>query len=59
MAKEMKTPERLLRVPFCPGCGHGIFVRLMQEVIEEKGLSERYISGSRDNEAEHPEPENQ
>lgn len=44
MAKEMKTPERLLRVPFCPGCGHGIFVRLMQEVIEEKGLSERYIS---------------
>lgn len=25
---------------FCPGCGHGLAVRLIAEVMEEMGLSE-------------------
>ncbi|MCD8149156.1 MAG: thiamine pyrophosphate-dependent enzyme [Clostridiales bacterium] len=28
---------------FCPGCGHGIVVRVLCEVLEEKGLSNRNI----------------
>ena len=29
---------------FCPGCGHGLAVRLIAEVIEEMGLSEQLLA---------------
>ena len=29
---------------FCPGCGHGLAVRLIAEVMEEMGLSEQLLS---------------
>ena len=28
---------------FCPGCGHGIVVRLLAEIIEENNLKSREI----------------
>ena len=31
---------------FCPGCGHGLAVRLIAEVMEEMGLSEK-LPGNR------------
>lgn len=41
MAKELRTPRNIKKVSFCGGCGHGIFSRLMQEVLEEKGLLDK------------------
>ena len=29
---------------FCPGCGHGLAVRLIAEVMEEMGLSEQLLA---------------
>ena len=29
---------------FCPGCGHGLAVRLIAEVMEEMGLSEKLLA---------------
>ena len=29
---------------FCPGCGHGLAVRLIAEVVEEMGLSEKLLA---------------
>jgi 2-oxoglutarate ferredoxin oxidoreductase subunit beta len=43
MAK-MKYPEQIVaNIPFCPGCGHGIIVRLMVECVEELGYAERVV----------------
>lgn len=41
MAKELRTPKNIKGVGFCPGCGHSIFTRIMQEVLEEKGLLDK------------------
>ena len=30
-------------VPYCPGCGHGIALRLIGEVIDELGMFERIV----------------
>ncbi len=43
MAREFRTPETITSNPWCPGCGHGIFARLVQEVLTEKGLLDRNI----------------
>ena len=43
MAKEFKAPKNIKYVGFCPGCGHSIFVRLMQEVLEEKGYLDKNV----------------
>ncbi len=71
MPKEMKAPECLGVHTYCPGCGHGIFVRLIHEILEEKGLIENnvcvigsgcssnlkgFIKGSNKIEAHHGRP---
>lgn len=38
-----KGPNNLRNFNWCPGCGHGIFVRLVEEVLEEKGLVENNV----------------
>jgi 2-oxoglutarate ferredoxin oxidoreductase subunit beta len=39
-----KRPALLSRPSnFCPGCGHGIVVRLLAELIEEKGVQSREV----------------
>lgn len=39
-----KRPEMISRpTSFCPGCGHGVVVRLMAEIIEENKLSSREV----------------
>lgn len=44
MAAERKAPSTIYGVnSFCPGCGHGIVVRLVAEVVEEMGLAENTI----------------
>lgn len=45
MEKVFARPSTLveLPLPFCPGCGHGIIVRLMCEVLEEMELVERTV----------------
>jgi len=46
MAVAKKVPEKILRqVPFCPGCGHGIVVRLIMECVEELGYNDNIIFG--------------
>lgn len=41
MALVKKAPKGIDKRPntYCPGCGHGIVVRLIAEVMEEKGLT--------------------
>lgn len=43
---KLKAPERITftRSGFCPGCGHGIAGRLIAEVAEEMGLSDKLIT---------------
>lgn len=36
-------PNTIRDFKWCPGCGHGVFVRLVQEVLSEKGLTERNV----------------
>lgn len=43
MAKYTRYPELLSPNGWCPGCGYGIFTRLLYEVIEEKGLSQKHV----------------
>ncbi len=43
MALSLKTPSLYQVGKWCPGCGHGIFNRLVQEVLEEKGLLENNV----------------
>lgn len=41
MAMTKKAPELLSGTnSFCPGCGHGIIIRLIAEVLEEMGLKQ-------------------
>ena len=42
---ELKAPERVTWTTsgFCPGCGHGIAFRLISEVMEEMGLSDKLL----------------
>src|SRR5574344_1007690 len=42
--KVFKIPDTLkkgVKLPFCPGCDHGIAIRLVAEVLEELGLKEK------------------
>lgn len=44
MTKTYVRPEMMADPhKFCPGCGHGIIGRVMAEVIEERGLQNRFI----------------
>lgn len=43
MTKLYTVPAILRDFKWCPGCGHGVFVRLMHEVLEEKGLTENNV----------------
>ncbi len=44
MAAERKAPSTIYGVnSFCPGCGHGIVIRLIAEAVEEMGLAENAI----------------
>ena len=43
MAAIKKYPDTIKINPWCPGCGHPILNRLLQEVILEKDLGERYM----------------
>lgn len=44
MEKQFKRPDTL-KTPhnYCPGCGHGVIVRLMVELLEERGLSHNTV----------------
>ena len=42
--KIFKIPDTLkngVKLPFCPGCDHGVAIRLVAEVLEELGLKEK------------------
>lgn len=43
---KLQAPETITFAPtsFCPGCGHGLAVRLIAEVVEEMGLREKLIA---------------
>lgn len=43
MAMEKIRPANIGDTAFCPGCGHGVFLRLMHELLIEKGLYEKNI----------------
>lgn len=44
MAKARKVPELIDRpMGFCPGCGHGIVIRLIAECLEELGQDKNVI----------------
>lgn len=46
MAKARKVPELIDRpMGFCPGCGHGIVIRLIAECLEELGQDKNVIYG--------------
>lgn len=39
-----KTLKENVKLPFCPGCDHGIAIRLVAEVLEELNLKEKTIT---------------
>lgn len=43
MAIVKKSPEKLKNHALCPGCGHGVILRILQEVIEELGQANNQI----------------
>jgi 2-oxoglutarate/2-oxoacid ferredoxin oxidoreductase subunit beta len=44
MAKARKIPAMIDKASsFCPGCGHGIAIRLIAESLEELGKSDSII----------------
>ena len=44
MPAERKVPEMIDRpMSFCPGCGHGIIIRLICECLEELGQDQNVI----------------
>lgn len=43
MAALYTPPANYIGSKWCGGCGHGIFTRLIHEVLEEKGLAEKNI----------------
>lgn len=47
MAKARKFPESIDRAAngFCPGCGHGVVIRLIAECLEELGQDKNIIYG--------------
>lgn len=46
MAKAKKVPESIDRpMGFCPGCGHGVVIRLIAECLEELGQDKNVIYG--------------
>jgi len=46
MAKSRKFPESIDRpMGFCPGCGHGVVIRLIAECLEELGQDKNVIYG--------------
>lgn len=46
MAKDKRVPYLIDRpMGFCPGCGHGIVLRLIAEALEELGQDENVIYG--------------
>ena len=44
MARTYRRPKTLLPASthYCPGCGHGIVHRLLAEIIEERGIRDRF-----------------
>ena len=41
MAITKKIPDTIYAAnSFCPGCGHGIVIRLIGEVLDEMGMSD-------------------
>lgn len=46
MAQKRKTPYIIDKpMGFCPGCGHGVVIRLIAEVLEEMGEDQNIIFG--------------
>jgi 2-oxoglutarate ferredoxin oxidoreductase subunit beta len=46
MAKSRKYPESIDKpMGFCPGCGHGVVIRLIAECLEELGQDKNIIYG--------------
>jgi 2-oxoglutarate ferredoxin oxidoreductase subunit beta len=44
MAIARKVPKMLSKqISFCPGCGHGVVVRLLAECVEELGMNKNVI----------------
>lgn len=43
---KLKAPETIsfAETSFCPGCGHGLVARLIGEVMEEMGMSEKLLT---------------
>ncbi len=43
---KLKAPESIsfAETSFCPGCGHGLVARLIGEVMEEMGLTEKLLT---------------
>ena len=43
---KLKAPDTIMfsQSSFCPGCGHGLAVRLIAEVMEEMGLEEKLLA---------------
>ena len=41
-----KSMKKDFRYTFCPGCDHGIVIRLVAEVIDELGIREDMISST-------------
>ena len=41
---EVRLPKRIMNSGgWCQGCGHGVVVRLIAEVLDELGVAERCI----------------
>ena len=43
---EMRIPKGFdldASTSWCPGCGHGIVMRILQEVLEELGVADKLI----------------
>ena len=43
MAISRKRPELTTNHTFCAGCGHGLFIRLLHEILEEVGYADNFI----------------
>lgn len=46
MFKVPRSIKKDSKFPFCPGCDHGVAVRLVAEVLDEMGLRENTISAT-------------
>ena len=38
-----KDIDMTQQASWCPGCGHGVIVRVLMEVIESRGLTDKFI----------------